>query len=307
MTRFALPTVLVSVLAFGACGESPTAVPESPGDRRSALRADLIPAADDPVFVGAGDMHADCLGTGEGTTAALLDGIGGTVFTLGDNAEHGTTSDFNNCYEPTWGRHKTRTRPIPGDNDHLVAGAGPYFAYFGDNAGPAGRGYYSHDLGAWHIIALDSNIPSNTSSAQYQWLQADLAANPTDCALAYWHHARFSSTRPTVDTRMNTQVWTLLDREGVEVVLSGHYHSYERFAPQDAQANAKPNGIREFVVGTGGKGNPGPFDAIRANSEVRYNGSLGVLKLTLHATSYDWEFVPEAGQSYSDSGSGSCH
>lgn len=271
----------------------------------AALRQpDLAAAQDDPVLVGAGDIHAQCNNNGAEATASLLDGIAGTVFTIGDNTESGTTGEFESCYGPTWGRHKARTRPTPGNHDHRTVGAAPYFTYFGESAGPIGRGYYSYDLGAWHIIALDSEIPAGRSSEQYRWLEADLANHDTACTLAYWHRARYSSTQGVPGRRMKA-VWKILDQAGVDVVLGAHFHNYERFAPQNDEGVADPNGIRQFVVGTGGKPLDA-FDTVLPNSEVRYNGSFGVLKLTLHAASYSWEYIPEPGAIFSDAATAPC-
>lgn len=296
------PLVLV---VFYACADSPT----SPAGIDPVALADAarsLTLAADPVLVGAGDIHADCVAGADSITAALLDGIEGTVFTTGDNTEHGSADDYANCYEPRWGRHKARTRPALGDNDVLTAGAGPYFDYFGSAAGPAGRGYYSYNLGSWHIIVLDSNQASGTSSPQYLWLKDDLESHPGACSLAIWHEPRFSSTRLTLNYKMKA-IWKLLDKEGTDLVLNGHSHVYERFAPQDVDENADPNGIRQFTLGTGGKRGAGnSFPAIRANSEVRQTATLGVLKLTLRPDSYDWEFVAEPGSSFVDTGTGPC-
>ncbi|HEU5183559.1 MAG TPA: PKD domain-containing protein [Gemmatimonadaceae bacterium] len=266
----------------------------------------VTPAPPAAVLVGAGDI-ADCGVDGEEQTAKLLDNIPGTVYTTGDNAyEDGTASDFANCYEPTWGRHKARTRPSPGNHDYHTSGASGYFNYFGENAGPAGRGYYSYDLGAWHIISLNSNISMSSTSAQMTWLKADLAANPAKCTLAYWHHPRFSSGSHG-NTASTQPLYQALYDAGAEVVLAGHDHHYERFAPQTATGVADPaRGIRQFVVGTGGRvmysiGTPEP------NSEVRQTGTWGVLQLTLRSDGYDWKFVPVAGKTFTDQGSGTCH
>ncbi len=298
-------TLVLTGLVFAACGDSPTSVQETiPVPRLS----DLALAVDDPVLVGAGDMHADCAGTTEDSTAALVGAIAGTVFTLGDNTETGSTADFNNCYELNWGQHKARTRPSPGDNDYGTPGATPYYTYFGASAGAAGQGYYSYDISvggsAWHVISLNSNIAAGTTSAQYQWLEADLAANPTACAVAYWHEPRYSSTRLTLSSKMKG-IWNLLDDEGVDIVMNGHSHVYERFAAQDENGIAKANGIRQFTVGTGGKA-LSSFVTVLPNSEERESGSFGVLKLTLHEGSYDWQFVAVAPSTYADGGTASC-
>jgi acid phosphatase type 7 len=266
------------------------------------------PASDDQgvVFVGAGDIaNCEMLG-GAKATAALLDGIQGTVFTTGDHAyQTGSVKDFEKCYEPTWGRHKKRTRPTIGNHDLVTDKGRPYFDYFGENAGPAGLGYYSYDLGAWHIISLNSAAPARKNTPQMKWLQADLSAHPTDCVLAYWHIARFSSGGHGSDPLM-ADVWRVLYEAGADVVLSSHDHDYERFAPQDDKGKADPDhGIREFVVGTGG-GGVYEFKRVAPNSEVRNNSTYGVLKLTLKPGHYDWEFVPMAGQKFRDAGSGTC-
>ena len=272
--------------------------------------ADLSPGiilaqSSDPVLVGAGDI-SNCSRTQDEATAKLLDNISGTVFTLGDNVyPDGTASQFSDCYGPTWGRHKNRTKPVPGNHDYHVNGASAYYNYFGAAAGDPNKGYYSYNLGAWHIIALNSEVGYQAGSAQEQWLKADLAANQNLCTLAYFHHARFSSGQHGNITRMQP-FWQALYDNGADVIVNGHDHLYERFAPQNPSGQADANrGIREFVVGTGG-GGLYPFATIQPNSQVRNNTTYGVLKLTLHSTSYDWQFVPIAGQTFSDSGTGNC-
>jgi hypothetical protein len=298
---------LVACVACAGCGgqtltaPTPTTVsiplpPTSPGPTLPAA-----PAASQ-VFVGAGDI-AMCDPNSE-ATARLLDGIGGTVFTLGDNAYlSGTTQQYRDCYNPTWGRHKGRTRPVPGNHDYEQPGAGPYFDYFGASAGPAGLGYYSFNLGNWHAVALNSNIPAGAGSTQAAWLSADLAANPSRCTIAYWHHPLFTSG-PDGPTGTMREFWRLLSEAGAEIVLNGHEHMYERFAPQDpGGAPDAVRGIREFIAGTGGALLYQPV-TVRPNSEVR-TSAFGLLKLTLSADAYQWEFIPVAGPG--DSGSGLCH
>jgi hypothetical protein len=261
------------------------------------------------VLVGAGDI-AYCDKVEHQATAALLDRIlmahpGATVFTAGDNAyPNGTAEEFANCYEPSWGRFKARTRPSAGNHDYYTAHGAPYYAYFGANAGPAGRGYYSYDLGDWHIISLNSNLRESTGSVQEEWLRRDLAANPKVCTLAYWHHPRFSSG-PHGNNRRASALYQALYDHRASVVITGHDHHYERFAPQDPQGEADPTGIRVFIVGTGGA-SLRPIRHLQPNSEVHNTTTHGVLKLTLRPTSYDWEFIPIAGQTFRDSGSAPC-
>src|SRR5207247_2616980 len=261
-------------------------------------------AAASYVLVGAGDI-ADCDAS---ATAALLDNIPGTVFTAGDNAyPNGSSADYTQCYDPSWGRHKVRTRPSPGNHDHNPSGAAGYYGYVGAQASPAGLGYYSYDVGACHIISLDSHIDMSAGSAQETWLRADLAASTKRCTIAYWHHPRFSSGTSHGSTGSTQPVWQALYDAGAEIVISGHDHEYERFAPQAPGAAADPaRGIREFIVGTGGAGLYS-FATPLPNSEVRDNTSFGVLKLTLSDGSYTWELIPIAGDSFTDSGSGTCH
>jgi len=238
-------------------------------------------------------------------TARLLDTIGGTVFALGDNAYfQGTRENYRDCYEPTWGRHKARTRPVPGNHEYESPGAAPYFEYFGVNAGPVGLGYYSYEVGSWHVIALNSNINVSASSTQAGWLRSDLAAQSTTrCSLAYWHHPLFSSG-PNGDNAQMRDVWRILQEAGVDVVLSGHDHLYERFAPQDQDGRPDAvRGIRQFTVGTGGAVLYS-VAAPRPNSEVRIS-AFGVLRLTLAPDRYDWEFVPVSGAR--DAGTATCH
>lgn len=264
-----------------------------------------------PVLVGAGDI-AKCSTEGDEATAALLDDIEGTVFTTGDNAyAKGTEGQFENCYDSSWGRHKSRTMPSLGNHEYRIADAGGYYDYFSGHEGESGEGYYSYDLGGWHVVVLNANCEDvaggcGAGSAQEQWLREDLAENPSDCTAAYFHQPRFSSGEHG-NIESVAPFWEALYDAGVEVVLNGHDHDYERFAPQDPSGQADPaHGIRQFVVGTGG-GGLDPFEEVQPNSEVRIAQTYGVLKLTLHPSSYDWQFVPVEGSTQSDSGSGQCH
>jgi calcineurin-like phosphoesterase family protein len=304
-------TTWVALLCLGVgagvaanCGAAPDRPPLA--DRRPLVERDTL-ADTVAVLVGAGDI-ATCGSSDDDATAALLDGIAGTVFTAGDNAYgDGTPTEFARCYDPTWGRHKARTRPSPGNHDYESGRADGYYGYFGARAGPAGRGYYSYDLGAWHVVSLNSNIDMSAGSPQEQWLRADLAATKKRCVVAYWHHPRFSSSDDHGSEPETQPLWQALYDHGAEVVISGHDHTYERFAPQTPEGAAdSQRGIRQFVVGTGGKSHYG-FGAPLPNSEVRDNTSYGVLKLTLDPGSYAWTFVPAAGGSFTDSGRGTCH
>lgn len=234
------------------------------------------------------------------------------MFTLGDNAyQSGAIEEFADCYEPSWGRHKARTRPAAGNHEYYTPGAAGYYDYFGAAAGEPGKGYYSYDLGTWRAVVINSNCYDvggcHAGSPQEQWLRADLAAHRRPCTLAYWHYPRFSSGMWHGSFSLMQPIWQALYDAGAEVVLSGHEHNYERFAPQDADGAADPaRGIRQFVVGTGGK-ELYPLGPGIPNSEVRNDQSFGVLKLILRAGAYDWEFLPVAGQTSRDSGSAPCH
>jgi len=269
------------------------------------------PPTGDPVLVGAGDI-ADCGSDGDEATATLLDGIEGTVFTVGDNVyERGSADEFRDCYEPSWGRHRDRTRPAPGNHDWGTPGLAGYRGYFGETAaGPGGASWYSYELGAWHVIVLDSECDEvdgcGPASPQGLWLAADLAASQASCTIAIFHIPRFSSgdqhgNEPDMDS-----FWRPLYAAGVDVIVNGHDHDYERFAPQDPDGREdRVNGIRQFVVGTGGTALRG-FDSPVANSELRSADFHGVIAFTLHDRSYDWVFTA-AGSTFRDGGTAHCH
>jgi hypothetical protein len=271
------------------------------------------PPAADPVFVGAGDI-ADCGMTArDEETAQLLDALPqATVFTTGDNAyPAGRPEEYANCYDPTWGRAKARTYPSPGNHDYVTDGAPGYFGYFGAVAGDPAQGWYSFDLGAWHIVSLNGNCfevgGCDPGSPQEQWLRADLAAHPVACTLAYWHQPRFSSGSNHGSDTTFAPLWDALYEYGAELILNGHEHFYERFLPQTPSGTLDPDhGITQITVGTGGFALY-PFGTILPNSAARINDTHGVLKLVLHPSSYDWEFLPIAGQSATDSGARDCH
>jgi hypothetical protein len=263
------------------------------------------------VLVGAGDI-ADCRDlSGAGATAQLLEKIPGTVMAVGDLAYPDGTAENFACYDKTWGRLKNRTRPAPGNHEFHSAGAAFYFQYFGATAGEPSKGYYSYELGTWHIVVLNSECfeagGCDKDSAQGKWLSEDLAGHPVRCTLAYFHKPLFSSGGAHGDDLTIKPLWDALYAANADVVVSGHDHDYERFAPQTPDGKADvTRGIREFVAGTGGK-NHRPFSAPHANSEVRDATAFGVLKLTLLPGRYEWEFIPEPGKLFTDSGKGTCH
>jgi hypothetical protein len=284
-----------------------------PGSTPSTLPGPTTtsPPAGDQVLVGAGDI-AGCGTSGDEATADLLDGIPGTVFTAGDSVyDSGTAAEFANCYDPSWGRHKARTRPSVGNHEYRTADAAGYFDYFGDEAGDPAEGYYSYDLGSWHVVVINSNCSEiggcGAGSPQETWVREDLAASDKPCTVAYWHHPLFTSGADHSNATEMRPIFEALYDFDAEIVVSGHNHNYERFAPQNPTGGLDTaRGIREFVAGTGGRGHYG-FAAIQPNSEIRNGNTYGVLQLTLKANSYDWQFVPVAGETFTDSGTEACH
>jgi hypothetical protein len=270
------------------------------------------------VFVGAGDIGI-CGSSSDQQTSVLIDTLVAhdstvTVFAAGDLANAASTAtELADCYEPSWGRHKPRTQAAMGDNEYNID-PNPTWDYFGDRAGPRGLGYRSFDLGDWHIIYLNDNaafVPFAAGSEQDQWLQQDLAANTKRCTIAIFHQPyTYSSTSPGSTTTIRKKwkiIWDRLYAAGVEIVINGHVHRYERFAPQTPdRVRDDQRGIREFIVGTGGHNPQGPVGTFAPNSEALSN-TKGVLKLTLDANAYSWQFIPVAGQTFTDSGSGICH
>jgi hypothetical protein len=266
---------------------------------------DPVEPSEELVIAAAGDI-AVCGSVGTTGTADVLGMMNpDLILTLGDNVyDNGTALEFADCYEPTWGRQKARTRPSPGNHDYNTPDAAPYFAYFGAAAGPAGLGYYSFDAGGWHLISLNSNVPAGAGSAQLDWLREDLRQHPATCTLAYWHHPVITSGQHGNNPHMQ-EVWRVLDSAAADLILVGHDHDYERFAPQTETGAAGPDGVRQFVVGTGGA-ELRDFATIQANSEMRNSTSWGVLRLVLRADRYDWEFVPAPGATFTDQGSATC-
>lgn len=279
---------------------------------------------EDPLVAVAGDVACDpaspAFNHGIGTpgscrqaaTARLLDGRNlSAVFIPGDSQYYsGGLAAYEASYDPSWGKYKAITYPAPGNHEYLTGEGAGYYAYFGARAGDSAKGYYSFNFGTWHVIALNSQCDEvggcDSGSPQEQWLRGDLAAHPATCTVAFWHEPRYSSS-PRRDNAAVTPFWRDLYAAGVDLVLNGHAHEYERFAPMDPLGNLdSAHGIREIVVGTGGAEHV-PFGAIRAQSEARSDDTFGVLLLTLHPKGYDWTFVPEVGKTFTDSGSGACH
>jgi acid phosphatase type 7 len=299
---------------------------DAAGNRSKASRAVTASTAATAVVAAAGDIACDPSDPnyhgGSGTSTAcrmrytsdiLVNGGFDAVLALGDEQyDSGSLSDFNTSYDPTWGRVKSITYPVLGNHEYGQSGASGYFDYFGNRAGDPGQGYYSFDLAAWHIIAINSNCDRisggcGTDSPQERWLEADLAAHSNACTLAMWHHGRFSSGHEGDNTIMQAMWKDLVDADA-EILLSGHSHDYERFAPQDANGNLDTsNGVRQFIVGTGGAFFTGLGTSFDDNSQAHQNDTYGILKLTLRPGAYDWQFVPEAGKSYTDSGTTACH
>jgi hypothetical protein len=304
---------VVAVLAL----RRPTLAPELPSTSPSQARASASRAAATPTasqasatLLAVGDI-AFCGSSADEAVAKVASSLPGTIALLGDNAyPNGSAADYAHCFDPSWRGLRGRLRPVPGNHDYQTANATGYFSYFGAAAGTPyqpwpgtpGQGWYSYNVGSWHVVALNSECDAvggcGPGSPQLVWLVADLAAHPVACTLAYWHHPRFSSG-PHGDDLQTDPLWRALAAAGADIVLTGHDHDYERFAPIDA--------IRSFVVGTGGRSLYAWPGAPIANSQVRANDTYGLLELQLGTGSYTWRFVRAAGGSFTDSGSGTCH
>ena|SRR5882757_1211226 len=317
--RVALKIVSLTVLSLSLQG---AVVAQSNQTQDSAKPPTVALTSQQPkqdqtfTLVGAGDIAGCRAIEGARATAKLIEQIPGTVFAAGDLVyDHGTAAEFRDCYAPTWGRFKSRTRPTLGNHEYGVSDAAPYFEYWGDLAGPVGKGYYSYDLGIWHIVALNTNCNApglggcGAGSAQEIWLRRDLSEHPNACIVAYGHHALFSSgvfPKHAVHPELK-KLWQDLYAAHADLMLVGHEHSYERFAAQDPDGQADPeHGMREIVVGTGGRSHD-PLGFAMPNSEVRDTDTFGVLKVTLAPHTYTWEFIPEEGKTFRDSGVGMCH
>ncbi|MGH7579550.1 MAG: metallophosphoesterase family protein [Gemmatimonadales bacterium] len=288
---------MFSLLSIGiviACLDQPEAVLQ-PSD-------EILDATAPAILLAVGDIAGCPPSYQDEETAELIADLPGTVAVLGDVVyEDGLRWQFRNCYDPSWGRVLDRTRPSPGNHEYRQAGAWPYYEYFGSRAGPEGRGYYTYRLGAWRIYSLNSerNIAKQTT-----WLTSHLADHPSRCILAYWHKPRYTSGEHPGETAVQP-LFDALYRAGAEVVLSGHNHNYERFAPQDADANFQSRGTRQFVVGTGGA-QLEDFVDIQPNSKLRYVAGWGVLRMTLSPGKYSWNFVPVPGSPPGDTGWANC-
>ena len=262
------------------------------------------------TLVGAGDI-ASCSQNNDSATAKLLGNIPGTVFTLGDNVyPSGTITQFAKCYDPTWGRHKARTKPTLGNHDYNTNGSSAYFNYFGARAGARGKGYYSYDRGAWHIVALNSNCDKvggcGIDSPQGRWLRNDLANNPSRCTLAYFHDPLYSSGTGSNAPEVKP-FWNTLYNRGGDIILAGNAHRYERYAKITPGGARSAKGIRQFIVGTGGEPGGDYNGPDHPDMQVMKRNTPGVLKLNLRADSYAWKFVPVAGKTFTDSGTDPCH
>ena len=307
-----LPAILTRISLVVACGLAIATAGAAP-----ALPSAAAPVAaallGDPTLAAAGDIIGNCTGSSCGyqQTAKVVTSLNPTtVLALGDVSNRsGSASDYTIRFNSSWGVFKAKVRPVPGNHDYGAPGAVNFFNYFGAAAQPP-RGYYSYDVGTWHIIAINSNCSQvggcQAGSAQEKWLRNNLAQHPAACTLAFWHHPRYSSGHDG-DNAFMKPIFQDLYNARADVVLSGHSHDYERFAPQNnASQLDTANGIRQFVVGTGGSFFTG-FGSIKPNSLVRNNNTFGVLRMNLGAGSYSWKFVPVAGRTFTDSGSATCH
>ena len=311
--------VLAAVWAT-ACGSghssssinSPTPVANQTPGPGAGPSGPPISTPDIPVGTGTAVVTAVgdigwCGSPGLPLTSRLLDSINGLILLAGDLAYmNGRLDDFTKCFEPDYGRFRSRWRPSPGNHewDGGQAGQG-YFAYFGDVAGPARRGYYSFKAAAWLVLMLNSSVPADAASPQYQWVREELRSNPTRCTLAVWHHP-YVSSGPNGPNNFMRDMWQLLYDNNAEVVVSGHDHFYERFGPQNsAYESDRERGIRQFIAGTGGAMLYRP--ATRFPNSEQIVESYGALKLTLQPTFYEWEFMNAQTNLAVDRGVAQCH
>jgi acid phosphatase type 7 len=314
-----IPTIALSSSTPIPATASPSASP-MPLSTSTPLPTDTpapTPTPTPAVLIGAGDIAFcgnDPGHTGDEKTGALIENLisqspNAVVFTAGDTVYgDGTMTELKQCFEPSWGKFKDRIRPSPGNHDYTTASGQPYYTYFGAAAGEAGVGYYSYNLGDWHIISLNSNcneVGCGPDSEQVKWLRQDLQSSASTCTLMYWHHPRWSSGIGGGTSAVST-FWKTAAELGVDVVVNGHDHDYERFAPMDGSGNADANGVRLFVVGTGGAVLR-DWGTVKPNSEVRYSFTYGAIQFKLSPGRYDWQFFPTDDASMTDTGSGVCH
>jgi len=286
-----------------------TVVDKDGGTGSDDLLVTVSPSTTLQVLIGAGNIAA-CTNDRDELTAQIIDANpGSTVFALGDNAyPSGLLADYNNCYGPTWGRFKSRTHPTPGNREYASGTPAGYFDYWGTAAGAPNKGWYSYDVGDWHMVVLNDQVAFGAGSEQEAWLRADLAASTKQCTLAYWHNPRFFSSTSagwTSDAARKI-LWDDLYAAHAEIVLNGQQHQYERMAPMRPDGTRDDvNGILEINPGTGGESASLPT-VMHPNSQT-VSAAFGVLKLVLGPGTYTWQFIGIPGTSYTDSGSGSCH
>lgn len=314
--RLALSLALGAVILGASAGWAAPGSGRTPERNRRSTPSSV----GSPTIAAAGDIACDRSYADYGTphsclqevTADLMTNMGpDAVLPLGDNEQtDGSLERFQQTYDPSWGRFNSIARPVPGNHEYGTPGAAGYFQYFGQQAGDPSKGYYSYDIGGWHLIALNSNClrigGCGLGSPQWEWLQNDLAASNAACTIAYWHHPAILQNRDPSPEFDYSDFWKPLYDEGVEIVLNGHYHNYHRFVPQNPYGERdRRRGIRQFIAGTGGASTEQYWDT--ATTAVRDGNTFGVLELTLNQESYDWRFVPEPGARFSDSGSNTCH
>ncbi len=284
---------------------TPTPKPQ-PTPLPTAAATPTRPPSPAVTIIAAGDTRTDLEGI-QATTALIVARPGIPVLNVGDDTDDGSAAIYESFFDPNWGQFKNRILPTPGNHEYDTAGAAPYFAYYGAAAGSPSRSWYSFNIGSdWHGIELNGNIAHGAGSPQEKFLKADLAANAGKHIIAFWHQPRFSSGAEHGSDPSFTAFWTDLYAAQADIVLNGHDHDYERFGLQNPSGDADPNGIREFVVGTGGA----PlyaFGGAIANSQARNDNTWGILVLTLTSSSYSWRFIPQAGKTYTDSGSQATH
>ena len=309
----AVATVNGNGLVTGVSAGSATITATSE-TKQGSSQITVTTASGTVTLTGAGDI-GECGDDTDDSTAALLGRIGGAFFTAGDNAyPDGYYQDYVNCWGPSWGQYQAQMHPAAGNHEYhdvTSSTAEDYYRYFyrehGTIVGDSAKYYYSYDLGAWHIVVLNTVIDMSAGSPQELWLRADLAASTKTCTIAYMHYPRFSSGANHGSDSDVQPLWQALYDYGAEIAIAGHDHEYERFAPQTPSGQLDTQrGIRAFVVGTGG-GGLYSFSTPLPNSEVRNSSTFGVLKLTLGNGTYSWQFVPIGGQTFTDSGSGTCH